>query len=64
MIVSKISPDITPLLSGSDMFLDGLEKAFLEFIRHGALNHVLGTAPFAFAYFSRAVTLLEGLLCE
>ena len=64
MLVSKVSPDITPLLSGADMFLDSLEKALLEFLRHGALSHVLGVAPFAFVYFSRAVTLIEGLLCK
>ena len=64
MLVSKVSPDITPLLSGSDVFLDSLEKALLEFLRHGALCHVLGVAPFAFVYFSRAVALIEGLLCK
>ena len=64
MLVSKINPDITPLLSGSDLFLDSLEKAFLEYMRHGALCHVLGAAPFAFTHFSRAVTLIESLLCE
>ena len=64
MLVAKVSPDITPLLSGSDMFLDSLEKAFLEFIRNGAMNHVLGVAPFAFTHFSRAVTLIESLLCK
>ena len=64
MMISKVSPDITPLLSGSDLFLDSLEKAFLEFIRIGAMNHVLGTAPFAFTHFTRAITLIEGLLCK
>ena len=64
MLVAKVSPDITPLLSGSDLFLDSLEKAFLEFLRNGAMNHVLGTAPFAFNHFTRAITLIEGLLCK
>jgi len=64
MLVAKVSPDITPLLSGSDLFLDSLEKAFLEFIRNGAMNHVLGVAPFAFNHFSRAMTLIESLLCK
>ena len=64
MLVAKVSPDITPIISGSDAFLDSLERAMLEFIRHGAINHVLGVAPYGFEYFTRAVTLLEGLLCK
>ena len=57
----QISPDVIPLVAGGDSLIDAVEKALLYFIRDGALSHVLGHAPFAFAKFNRACVLLEGL---
>lgn len=64
LLCSITSPDIIPLLSQGDDFLDALEISLLSFLRHGSMAHVLGLQPYAFVQFNRAVLLLEGLLSK
>ena len=64
LICSSTCPDIIPLLSQGESFLDSLERSLLYFLRHGSKVHILGIQPFAFTKFNRAILLLEGLLGE
>ena len=58
-LVTMTTPDIVPLLS--DPFISSFEKAALYFLRFGAMTHLLGTAPYSFSSFNRAIALMEVL---